>query len=74
METVGQTKLVRLDGMVWGLSAHYIMLIKPEQTNQVRRDDMVWGLSAHYIMVIKPEQLCHCFDFLENFLFPNIYC
>ena len=31
METVGQTNPVRHDGMVWALSAHYIMLIKPQQ-------------------------------------------
>ena len=31
METVGQTNPVRRDGMVWALSAHYIMLIRPQQ-------------------------------------------
>ena len=31
METVGQTNQVRRDGMVWGISAYYIMLIRPEQ-------------------------------------------
>ena len=31
METVGQTNQVRRDGMVWGLSAHYMTLIRPEQ-------------------------------------------
>ena len=30
METVGQTNPVRRDGMVWALSAHYIMLISME--------------------------------------------
>ena len=31
METVGQTNPVRRDGMVWALSARYIMLIRPQQ-------------------------------------------
>ena len=31
METVGQTNPARRDGMVWALSAHYIMLIRPQQ-------------------------------------------
>ena len=31
METVGQTNPVRRDSMVWALSAHYIMLIRPQQ-------------------------------------------
>ena len=31
METVGQTNPVRRDGMVWALSTHYIMLIRPQQ-------------------------------------------
>ena len=31
METVGQTNPVRREGMVWALSAHYIMLIRPQQ-------------------------------------------
>ena len=31
MKTVGQTNPVRRDSMVWALSAHYIMLIRPQQ-------------------------------------------
>ena len=60
METVGQTNPVRRDGMVWALSAHYIMLIRPQQAlSLVRIYSKLFILKYNFKMQDMPTSSCN---------------
>ena len=65
MTTLRQTNSARRDGMVWALSAHYIMLIRPQQVLPLVR--IYWKLFIFkYIFKIYRTLVALCDSYQEK--------